>query len=174
VSRVAHPKQQTVRERYAFCCGYCGVSEADVGGELTVDHFRPLSGGGDHSDANLVYACVRCNQYKGALLPEATDLAQEQRLLHPLRDDLLAHIREDESTGRLEGLTATGHFHIAALRLNRPALIVHRQRRYLAVLLEARLEQALTENEALRERIARRDLYIAYLEERLMGRREAE
>ena len=30
----------------------------------------------------------RCNQYKGALLPEATALAQEQRLLHPLRDDL--------------------------------------------------------------------------------------
>jgi hypothetical protein len=171
---MAHPNLQTVRERYAFCCGYCGVSEADVGGELTVDHFRPVSAGGDHSEANLVYACVRCNQYKGALLPEAMDRAQERRLLHPLRDDLLAHIREDESTGRLEGLTATGRFHIAALRLNRPALIVHRQRRYLAVLLEARLEQALMENEALRERLARRDLYIASLEERLIGRREAE
>jgi hypothetical protein len=40
--------------------------------------------------------------------------------------------------------------------------------------LEARLDQALTENDALRERIARRDLYIAYLEERLIERREAE
>jgi hypothetical protein len=171
---MAHPKLQTVRARYAFCCGYCGVSEADVGGELTVDHFRPVSAGGDNSDENLVYACVRCNQYKGALLPEATDLAQERRLLHPWWDDLLAHIREDESTGRLEGLTATGRFHIAALRLNRPALIVHRQRRYLAVLLEARLEQALMENQALRERMARRELYIAYLEERLIERRESE
>ena len=94
--------------------------------------------------------------------------------MHPLQDDLLAHIREDESTGRLEGLTATGRFHIEALRLNRPALIMHRQRQYLAVLLEARVAQALTENEALREHIARRDLYIAYLEERLMERREAE
>jgi hypothetical protein len=35
---MAHPKLQMVRARYAFCCGYCGVSEADVGGELTVDH----------------------------------------------------------------------------------------------------------------------------------------
>ena len=121
-----------------------------------------------------MYACVRCNQYKGALLPEATDLARERRLLHPLRDDLAAHIREDESTGQLEGLTATGRFHIAALRLNRPALIVHRQRRYLAVLLQARLEQALAENTALRERIARRDLYTAYLEERLTERGESE
>lgn len=171
---MAHPKLQTVRERYALCCGYCGVSEADVGGELTVDHFHPVSAGGDDSDANLVYACVRCNQYKGALLPEVTDLAQEQRLLHPLRDDLPVHIRKDESTGYLEGLTATGRFHIAALRLNRPALVVHRQRRYLAVLLEARLEQALAENTALRERIAHRDLYITYLEERLTGQSESE
>jgi hypothetical protein len=171
---MAHPQLQTVRERYAFCCGYCGVSEADVGGELTVDHFRPVSAGGDDSDANLVYACVRCNQYKGALLPDATELAYEQRLLHPLRDDLLAHLREDESTGHMEGLTATGRFHIAALRLNRSALIMHRQRRYLAVLLEARLEQALAENKGLRERMARRDLYIAYLEERLIERRESE
>jgi hypothetical protein len=53
------------------------------------------------------------------------------------------------------------------MRLNRPALVVHRHRRALAVLLEARLEQALAENKALQERIARRDLYIAYLEERL-------
>jgi HNH endonuclease len=171
---MAHPKLQTVRERYAFCCGYCGVSEADVGGELTVDHFHPVSAGGDHSDDNLVYACVRCNQYKGALLPGATDLTQERRLLHPLRDDLARHIREDEHTGRLEGLTTAGRFHVVALRLNRPALIVHRQRRYLGVLLEARLAQALAENKAIRERIARRDLYIAYLEERLTNRGESE
>ena len=171
---MAHPQLQTVRERYAFCCGYCGVSEADVGGELTVDHFYPVSAGGDHSETNLVYACVRCNQYKGALLPEATDLAQARRLLHPLRDDLAAHIRANESTGRLEGLTATGRFHIVALRLNRPALIVHRQRRYLAALLEARLAQALAENTALRERIAQRALYITYLEERLTQRGESE
>jgi hypothetical protein len=32
---------------------------------------------------------------------------------------------------------------------------------------ECELEQALAENKALQERIARRDLYIAYLEERL-------
>ena len=171
---MAHPKLQTVRERYAFCCGYCGVSETDVGGELTVDHFRPISAGGDDSDANLVYACVRCNQYKGTLLPEATGRAYERHLLHPLRDDLLAHIREDESTGRLEGLTTTGCFHIIALRLNRQALIVHRQRRYLAVLLEARLAQALAENTALRERLAQRDLYITHLEERLIEQRESE
>lgn len=50
---------------------------------------------------------------------------------------------------------------------------MHRQRRYLAVLLETRLAQALTENQALRERIAQRELYITYLEERLRERGES-
>lgn len=164
---MAHPLLQTVRQRYAFRCGYCGVSEVEVGGELTVDHFRPVSAGGEDREENLVYACVRCNQYKGVLLPEATDCKQERRLLHPLQDDLTLHFREDETTNRLEGQTATGHFHIEALRLNRPPLIINRQRRQLLALLEARLEQAIAENKVLQDRLARRDLYIAYLEERL-------
>lgn len=157
-----------MRERYAFRCGYCGVSETDAGGELTVDHFRPASAGGDDSDDNLVYACVRCNQHKGALLPQAADPAQ--RLLHPLRDDIAAHVREDETNGRLTGLTATGRFQIAALNLNRPALIANRQRRQLVLLLEARLQQTLTENAALQQRLTRLHLYITYLEDKLDDR----
>ena len=86
-------------------------------------------------DGNLERLRKLRAQIAAAELPEATEFAQEQRLLHPLRDGLAAHIRADESTVQLEGLTATGRFHIAALRLNRPALIMHRQRRYLAVLL---------------------------------------
>ncbi len=55
---MAHPKHHAVRQRYGGCCGYCGLSETDTGGELTVDHFRPLSAGGDDGDGNLVYACL--------------------------------------------------------------------------------------------------------------------
>lgn len=123
---MAHPQLQAVRERYEFRCGYCGVSETDVSGELTVDHFRPRSAGGDEGAGNLVYACVHCNQYKRALLPEATDPAQVRRLLHPGQDDMSLHLREDDTTGRMVGLTATGRFHIQALRLNRPALVANR------------------------------------------------
>jgi hypothetical protein len=174
---MAHPLLQVVRQRYSFRCGYCVVSEGEVGGELTVDHFRPVSAGGGDRAENLVYACARCNQYKGAILPEATEGRQEQRLLHPLQDDLTLHLQEDETTGRLMGLTATGRFHIAALRLNRTALIVNRQRRQLLALLEVRLEQAHAENRALQEQLAQRELYINYLEERLdkfPGRSELE
>lgn len=164
---MAHPRLKVVRELYSFRCGYCGVSEADVGGELTVDHFHPVTAGGGDCDENLVYACVRCNQYKGALLSGVTDPAASRRILHPLKDDLRAHLREDSSTGRLHGLTSAGRFHITALRLNRPPLVANRQRRQLVALLEARLEQALAENAQMIERLARSELYIAYLEKRL-------
>jgi hypothetical protein len=58
---MAHPRHEEVRERYGRCCGYCGVSETETGGELTIDHFRPVSASGDDSADNLVYACFRCN-----------------------------------------------------------------------------------------------------------------
>ena len=35
-----------VRQRAAFACEYCGVTETDVGGLLTIDHFRPFARGG--------------------------------------------------------------------------------------------------------------------------------
>jgi len=31
-----------LRLRYDHRCGYCGVSETDVGGPLTTDHFQPV------------------------------------------------------------------------------------------------------------------------------------
>src|SRR5262249_18721409 len=115
---VAHPKHQEVRRRFAFRCGYCGVTEVDAGGELTVDHFHPVSAGGDDSDDNLVYACPRCNLHKSDILPVPNLSCPEQRLLHPLRDDVTRHIRENKEAGFLEPLTETGRFHIATLRLN--------------------------------------------------------
>ncbi len=38
-----------VRSRAAFACEFCGVTETDAGGELTIDHFQPVSKGGDDS-----------------------------------------------------------------------------------------------------------------------------
>lgn len=108
-----HPKFESVRQRYQYRCGYCGVSEAAVGGELTVDHYQPRGAGGGDENENLVYACVKCNQYKGEFWPDAEDLAQGRRVLHPLLDDLTVHLREDEQTGRVQALTETGRFHIA-------------------------------------------------------------
>ena len=43
--------RQQVRQRAKQACEFCGVTEMDSGGELTIDHFRPLSrGGSDNID----------------------------------------------------------------------------------------------------------------------------
>ena len=123
---MAHPKQEQVRQSYRFRCGYCGVSETGSGGELTIDHFRPVSKGGDDRDDNLVYACNRCNQFKSDFFPDPATSAPEHRLLHPLLDNAELHFREDDY-GRLQALSATGLFHIRKLRLNRPQLVEYRR-----------------------------------------------
>ncbi len=145
---MAHPKLETIRQRYHYRCGYCGVSETDSGGELTVDHFVPLSAGGENNDENLVYSCIRCNQYKAAYFPDPDAQAIGNYLLHPLRDDLTAHIQANPLTGSMQALTQTGTFHIALLQLNRPALIAHRRRenyQILARMVQETLQRQLND-----------------------------
>src|SRR5271165_6841534 len=138
---MAHPRHEAVRQRYQRRCGYCGVSEGETGGELTVDHYQPVSAGGDDTDDNLVYACFRCNGYKGDFWPDSSDTVHGRRVLHPLLENLPHHLRADEQTGRLEALSPTGQFHRVLLRLNRPQLIELR--------LARRLRQLLTEAQQL-------------------------
>jgi hypothetical protein len=165
---VAHPRHEDVRQRYGARCGYCGVRENDVAGELTVDHFRPAALGGDDSDDNLVYACVRCNLYKQDYAPAPEDLPKGRRVLHPLRDNLAIHVRLDDQTGRLEALSETGRFHIALLHLNRPPLIAYRMQGRLAELLVAKQRLLEAENRQLRQLLEAQEQYIAELR-RLLG-----
>ncbi|HQU46677.1 MAG TPA: HNH endonuclease signature motif containing protein, partial [Pirellulales bacterium] len=55
----AHERHQQVRARFSHLCGYCGVSETDSAGELSVDHYHRVCAGGDDSDDNLIYCCAR-------------------------------------------------------------------------------------------------------------------
>src|SRR5205823_5213015 len=120
VTPVAHPRHDLVRTRFGGHCAYCGVWEVDAGGELTVDHHVPVSAGGDDSDDNLVYCCVRCNLYKADFTPNARQAAAGLRVLHPVRDRVQDHFTLDETTGLLVPNTGTGRFHIALLHLKRP------------------------------------------------------
>lgn len=160
---MAHPKREEVRQRYHRCCGYCGVSEMEVGGELTVDHFRPVAAGGNDSDDNLIYACFRCNLYKGDFFPTREDLEHGHRVLHPLLDDLSVHFQQNEQTGLLEPLTDEGAFHISLLRLNRPQLIENRlQRKLMQLLLDTR-DILQAENNTLRRCISAMENYLQRL-----------
>ncbi len=96
---MSHSKLEVVRRLYRYTCGYCGITETDAGSEMTVDHFMPRAVGGSDELDNLVYACWKCNQFKHDYWPTADDLAHERRILHPLLDDVVAHLYLNEQTG---------------------------------------------------------------------------
>ena len=139
--------KRIVRSVYAFRCGYCGVTEAQAGSELTFDHFRPQSQTGTDEIANLVYACHACNEFKG----EYWSQDSSTRLLHPLTDDLALHMTE-EADGRLRSLTALGEVYISRLQLNRSALVENRRERQMRSRLDSHLgEMADTLRDILSE-----------------------
>ena len=165
---MAHSKQAEIAARYDYRCGYCGVTEVDSGGALSIDHYRPVSDNGDESDENLVYACFRYNMYKSDYSPNAAQIAVGHFVLHPLQDAVSQHVHENELTGELEPLTETGRFHIEILHLNRRQLAVSRQRRWLRRLSEETRASLAAETDAMQAEVAAYQRYTEHLE-RLLG-----
>jgi hypothetical protein len=116
--------RRAIRQRANFACEFCGVTETDTGGELTVDHFHPQTKGGTDELANLLYCCQRCNQYKADYWPTQPD---DPVLWHPRRDPIETHLLL-LADGTLYPITATGAFTLQRLRLNRPPLVAYRLR----------------------------------------------
>jgi hypothetical protein len=115
-----------VRQRANFFCEFCGVTETDVGGELTIDHFRPQSKGGADDLDNLLYCCQRCNQYKADYWPTHVD---EPILWNPRQESVASHLLT-LADGTLYPITPIGTFTLRRLRLNRPPLVAHRLRKH--------------------------------------------
>jgi hypothetical protein len=146
-------RRAAVRAAYDGRCGYCTVHESEAGTELEIDHFQPRSLGGSDDPDNLVYCCTTCNRLKGDFWPATDPLTITRRLLHPKRDSLIEHLRE-EPDGRMVAFTATGAFHLDRLRLNRPPLLALRRARRDVAQLRQTLADAQAEQAQLRERIA--------------------
>lgn len=117
--------REKVRRRADFRCEFCGVTETDSGGELTIDHFRPRSKGGDDSFDNLIYCCIRCNQYKLDYWPENDE---DTMLWNPRLENSDCHFLELDD-GNLYPLSETGSFTLRRLRLNRTPLVASRLRK---------------------------------------------
>jgi HNH endonuclease len=122
---VTGDKLENLRRCASFACEFCGVSETDAGGLLTVDHFQPKAKGGPDDPDNLLYCCARCNSYKVDYWPEHPD---DPMLWNPRREPATRHFLELDN-GRLHPLTGTGAFTLLRLRLNRQPLIAHRRRK---------------------------------------------
>ena len=67
-SEPSTPQRVRIIERDAATCYMCRRKLAFE--EITLDHVRPRSRGGDDSDSNLKVACEPCNNRKGDRLPE--------------------------------------------------------------------------------------------------------
>ena len=113
-----------VRQRANFACEFCGVSETDTGGELTIDHFQPQTHSGTDGLENLIYACPRCNQYKGDYWPTSPE---QPNLWNPRSETRQVHFLT-LADGILYPITPTGEFTLRRLRLNRPPLVAYRLR----------------------------------------------
>jgi hypothetical protein len=116
--------REQVRQRAQLACEFRGIAEADVGGQLTIDHFQPRAKGGDDSLDNLIYCCASCNQYKHDYWPSSPDAPS---LSNPRHEPAALHLLELDD-GLLHPLTAMGTFTLKRLRLNRPPLVTYRLR----------------------------------------------
>jgi len=148
--------RRTVRTLYAFACGYCGVTETEVGSQLTLDHFQPQDAGGSDDIDNLVYACHACNLHKSNAWNPLNP-----PILHPLRTEMRLHL-QPLPDGTLQGLTPEGIRHIEALHLNRAPMLERRKmRRFLEAIIERETqlrdrESQLEQEAQKKKRIVRR------------------
>lgn len=135
-----------VRKRAKFACEYCGVTETNAGGLLTIDHIIPSSKGGLDTYENLAYCCYQCNQFKSDYLPEEPS---DIPLWNPRIEPASAHFVE-VADGILHSFTKVGEFSIKRLRLNRKALVEHRlEKRYTD-----EMATLLKQNEEIKQMIA--------------------
>lgn len=155
--------RETIRATYAYCCGYCGVAEVQVGGILEIDHFQPIAHGGSNALDNLVYACTICNRFKTNYWPQK-GAPISFHLLHPGKDNFYEHIILS-SNGYLQGLTPRGWFHIRWLHLNRPQLIAQRLLAQEQQSLHQAYEQARQAHELLQRRIHLLEIELVRLQE---------
>jgi hypothetical protein len=116
--------RRAVRQLAQFAGEFCGVSETDTGGELTVDHFHPTARGGNDEPDNLLYCCHRCNQYKADYWPTQP---HDPMLWQPRREPRETHLLL-LANGTLYPITATGAFTLQRLPLNRLPLVTYRLR----------------------------------------------
>jgi hypothetical protein len=109
-------------------CGYCLTQELVVGQPMEIDHLFPRSLGGPTVEENLWLACSLCNDHKGdRLLAIDPVTGSKVRLFNPRRQDWRQHFAWAEGSTRVDGTTAIGRATVAALRLNRPGLVLARR-----------------------------------------------
>ena len=151
--RQQHPKQMKnyksykryLRLEFNYACAYCELSERERGGSCNFgcDHYRPQSLFPEFAldYNNLLYACSRCNSFKGDFwrVPKYTTMY----ILNPFEHDIDKHI--NKSLPKWVPRTWPGYFTIDTLRLTSEGKIMKRENRALAHTLLTESKNKLTE-----------------------------
>lgn len=86
-------KRLAIYMRDGLACVWCEASVED-GTKLTLDHLKPYSKGGNHSEKNLVTCCHRCNSSRGNRSVKAFAVVVAAYLNNGVKPDaILAHIK---------------------------------------------------------------------------------
>lgn len=116
--------RRLVRERSADRCAYCQTAEDLTATHFEVEHIVPRAAGGETVFANLCLACPMCNRFKSDSSSAVDPLtAAVVPLFHPQQQTWSEHFEWSDDATELIGLNPTGRATVAALRMNRPAMI---------------------------------------------------
>ncbi len=118
--------KELVYNRAGGCCEYCHTSSQNIGQALHVEHIIP--DGGNHPN-NLCLACPNCNLSKAtATSAFDSESGKDVLLFNPRLQNWLENFEWVENHSQIEGLTPTGRATVSRLRMNRPRIILARQR----------------------------------------------
>lgn len=118
--------KRLVHERANGCCEYCQTSQENSGQTMQIDHIDP---DGANVLDNLCLACWNCNNHKHsavqAIDPQTGEVVE---LFNPRTQVWTEHFEWIDSSTRIHGLTSVGRATVTRLKMNRPAIVVARQR----------------------------------------------
>ena len=110
-------RRQLVRLRASERCEYCRLPEAADEWPFHVEHIIARQHGGDNSDDNLCWACIRCNVHKGTNLASIDpQTGQRTSLFDPRRQNWTDHFAVLDA--QVVGLTAIGRATVRLLHMN--------------------------------------------------------
>lgn len=93
---IRQEKRLAIYLRDGLACCWCGAAVED-GATLSLDHVVPHSRGGSNGETNLVTACKRCNDSRGARPVRKFAIAVAGYLNRGARPEaIVAHVRQQQ------------------------------------------------------------------------------
>lgn len=118
--------KEMVRDRAENRCEYCGTAEINMGQALHIEHIFP--DGGETLD-NLCLACPNCNLSKAAAVTAVDpETNAEVSLFNPRQQPWADHFSWSKEFTQIDGVTAVGRASVLRLKMNRPRIVLARQR----------------------------------------------